>query len=88
MEKARSPGPGAYDKIEGISRRNNAGKIGTAQRSTFVSNNKSISEMPGPGNYTERDYFEANKNKGAIIQGKKARKDDNGIPGPGSYYDE
>lgn len=31
--------------------------------------NRSVSEMPGPGNYTERDYFKSNK--GVTISGKQ-----------------
>ena len=77
------PGPGSYDKKDSLIKSQAITfKIGSSSRGDIV--NKSISEMPGPGNYSETITF----GKGGIsssIRGKRNDAKNLDMPGPGTY---
>jgi hypothetical protein len=59
-------------------------KIGSSTRNHYVS--KSISEMPGPGNYNDNNKF--GKNTVSFYMGERVKDiNKNANPGPGSYED-
>jgi hypothetical protein len=82
--KDLSPGPGAYDANDSQMKNHSPTyKMGTSNRNSIV--NKILSDMPGPGQYTQSSIFGNSASKGVTILGKEKERQHDNSPGPGGY---